>query len=251
MILKSHHIVFFLVLMAASFVCNSAQSQQDQIQFENISIDQGLSQSIVKCILQDKQGFIYFGTEDGLNRYDGYSFSVMRNNPEDENSLSYNDITSLYEDHFGNLWIGTFNGGLNKYNVYNKTITRFLNDPDNYNSISHNNINSIIEDDSGTVWIGTDNGLNKITIEDSARGTYSIERILSDPTNPNSLSHNIVHTVLQDQYGIIWVGTEGGLDKLILNQGSKNHTIFSYDCLFYRIHLSALVCARFHYRKGQ
>jgi DNA-binding NtrC family response regulator/ligand-binding sensor domain-containing protein len=216
-----------LLLLFYFSVCINAQSQQEQIQFENISIDQGLSQSIVKCIIQDKKGFIYFGTEDGLNRYDGYSFNVMRNKPEDENSLSYNDITSLYEDHLGNLWIGTFNGGLNKYNANNKKITRFLYDPENNNSISHANINAIIEDNSGALWAGTDNGLNRI-VEDSVDGIYSIERFLSEPGNPNGLIHNIVHTIFQDQYGIIWVGTEGGLYELIPIQGGDNQTIFNH-----------------------
>ena len=64
--------------------------------FQQIFLDQGLSQSIVKCIIQDREGFMYFGTEDGLNRYDGYSFIVMRNNPENINSISYNDINSLH-----------------------------------------------------------------------------------------------------------------------------------------------------------
>jgi DNA-binding NtrC family response regulator/ligand-binding sensor domain-containing protein len=227
MISKSQYMVAFLVLLLTLLLYEKTQSQQDRIQFENISIDQGLSQSIVKCILQDEKGFIYFGTEDGLNRYDGYNFSVMRNNPQDGNSLSYNDITALYEDHLGNLWIGTFNGGLNKYNANNKKITRFLNDPDNGNSISHNNINSIIEDDTGALWIGTDNGLNKI-VEDSVDGIYSIERFLSEPANPNGLIHNIVHTISQDQDGIIWVGTEGGLYKLLPNQGDDNYNIFDH-----------------------
>ena len=94
--------------------------------FEQIFLEQGLSQSIVKCILQDQEGFMYFGTEDGLNRFDGYTFTVMRNNPADPNSLSYNDVNALCLDQEGNIWIGTFNSGLNKYNPYNKKVIRFL-----------------------------------------------------------------------------------------------------------------------------
>jgi len=227
MIKRNLHITFLLLLILPTI--NRAQLQQDQIQFENISIDEGLSQSIVKCILQDGKGFIYFGTEDGLNRFDGYSFEVIRNKPEDENSLSYNDITALYEDQKGNLWIGTFNGGLNKYNIGKKQFTRFLNDPDNKNRISHDNINSIIEDNEGAMWIGTDNGLNIILPEDTTTGTHSIEQISHESGNSSNLIHNIVHVVFQDRYGTIWVGTEGGLDKLTLNRGDFSQIIIEHQ----------------------
>ncbi len=217
-----------VLLLLILLITNEAQLQQDQIQFENISIDEGLSQSIVKCILQDRKGFIYFGTEDGLNRFDGYSFQVIRNKPEDENSLSYNDITALYEDQKGNLWIGTFNGGLNKYNIGKKQFTRFINDPDNKNRISHDNINSIIEDNEGTMWIGTDNGLNIILSEDTSTGIHSILQISHGSDNSTNLIHNVVNVVFQDQYGTIWVGTEGGLDKLTINRSDYSKSTIEH-----------------------
>ena len=92
---------------------NRCFAQTDQIIFENISIDQGLSQSIVFCITQDQSGYMWFGTEDGLNRFDGYEFDILRNQPGNLNSLSSNGIVSMHEDKSGLLWIGTYGGGLN------------------------------------------------------------------------------------------------------------------------------------------
>ncbi len=165
---------------------------------------------------------MWFGTEDGLNQYDGYTFTVIRNNPDDPNSLSYNNITSIFEDRSGILWIGTFYGGLNKYDPQTKRFFRYQHDPNNLNSLSNNNINVIIQDKSGDLWIGTDGGLNKlIPPVPSASGSESEESLLSfvrfqnDPNNPNSLSHNIVRSIYEDESGNLWIGTDGGLNKFI------------------------------------
>ena len=90
-------------------------SQPQEIKFEHILLAQGLSQSSVRCILQDSKGFIWFGTEDGLNRYDGYNFKVFRKDPQNANSLSDNSVRFIYEDRSDVQWIGTKGGGLNKF----------------------------------------------------------------------------------------------------------------------------------------
>ncbi len=86
------------------------QYMQEHLKFEHISIEQGLSQSTVFCILQDSKGFMWFGTEDGLDRYDGYSFKVYRHDPDNPNSINDNYVMSIYEDRSGFLWIGTLSG---------------------------------------------------------------------------------------------------------------------------------------------
>ncbi len=188
-------------------------SQSSDINFEQIFLEQGLSQSIVKAICQDKYGFMYFGTEDGLNRYDGYKFKILRHNPENNNSLSYNDITALCVDHKGIIWIGTFNAGLNRYDQTKNNFTRFINDPRNQNSISHDNINAIIEDNSGNIWIGTDYGLNKLII-DSTGNKYSFKHFFHIPNKQNTLCGNIIFSIYQDKSGNIWIGTDNGLNKI-------------------------------------
>jgi DNA-binding NtrC family response regulator/ligand-binding sensor domain-containing protein len=221
-------IFFILIVFSFTLTPSNIYSQSSDLIFEQIFLDQGLSQSIVKCILQDEKGFMYFGTEDGLNRYDGYKFTVIRNDPENLNSISYNDINTIYQDHLGNIWIGTFNAGLNKYDPDNNKVTRFIYDPNNINTISHNNINAIIEDNDGAIWIGTDNGLNKIFLEGTTKENYTIARYYNNANNPNSLGNNAVHAIQQDKFGIVWVGTEGGLDKLIPDQQNPGNIIFKH-----------------------
>ena len=90
-------------------------AQTGQIKFEHFSVEEGLSATTVLAILQDSRGFLWIGTYDGLNRYDGYSIKIYNHDPDDSTSLSSNSIRSLYEDDSGNLWVGTWSSGLNKY----------------------------------------------------------------------------------------------------------------------------------------
>src|SRR5665648_232766 len=99
------------------------------IRFEHISLDQGLSQSVVLAILQDHQGFMWFGTQDGLNRYDGYEFIVYKHDPSDPNSISNSFVQALYEDVNGIIWIGSFGGGLNRFDPRTEKFSAYY--PDN------------------------------------------------------------------------------------------------------------------------
>jgi len=220
---KTFTLDFILIIL---FVLNSiiVRAQGNDLIFDQIFLEQGLSQSIVKCILQDEEGFMYFGTEDGLNRFDGYTFTVMRNNPQDINSLSYNDINAMCLDKEGNIWIGTFNSGLNKHNPYTKKIIRFTHDHNNINTISHDNITTICADSSGIIWVGTDNGLNKLTPKDTNKSEYSIERILHLPSNPNTLSNNFIYSLMLDLSSNLWVGTENGLN-LLTRENIQSHKL--------------------------
>ena len=121
-------------------------AQDRPVTFERISIEQGLSQNSARCILQDRKGFMWFGTEDGLNKYDGYRFTVYKNNHNDSNSLSNDAVNSIYEDRSGVLWVGTERGGLNKLDREKEKFTHYKNDPNNPNSLSDNAVNSIYED---------------------------------------------------------------------------------------------------------
>ena len=201
-------------------------AQGNDLIFQQIFLDQGLSQSIVKCIIQDREGFMYFGTEDGLNRYDGYTFIVMRNNPENINSISYNDINSLHLDMDGNIWIGTFNSGLNKYNPYTKKIIRFIHNPSDQSTISHNNINAICSDSSGIIWVGTDNGLNQLIPQSSDNQEYLIKRYFYKKDNFDSEGVNSVQALLMDRSQNLWIGTANGLNILFNSQESVKQDDF-------------------------
>ena len=186
-----------------------AVAQQESVFFERLSLEQGLSQSIVECIIQDARGFMWFGTQDGLNRYDGYQFTVLRQDPQDPNSLSHNNILSLCEDQTGLIWVGTFNAGLNSYDARTGRFTRFRGNQDDSSTLSNDYIRVIYVDSTNSVWVGTALGLNKY---DRATGRFG--RFLSDPANPKTLSNNLVRKICEDRSGFLWVGTDDGLNRL-------------------------------------
>ncbi|MGH7457187.1 MAG: ligand-binding sensor domain-containing protein, partial [bacterium] len=113
-------------------------AQDHEIKFERIGLEQGLSQNTVHSILQDHQGFLWFGTQVGLNKYDGYNFTVYQHDVFDSTSLSDNVVQSIFEDHTGTLWVGTMRGGLNRFERETEQFTRFAHDPKNPYSLSHN-----------------------------------------------------------------------------------------------------------------
>ncbi len=218
----SNKIYTSLLLLVFLFLSSGKSSAQTtDVNFQKIFLEQGLSQSIVTCIAQDKDGFLFFGTEDGLNKFDGYTFKVFRNNPADVNSLSFNSILSLLVDHNNNLWIGTFNAGLNKLDNLRNNFMRFQHDPNNKNSISHDNITSLLEDNDGNIWIGTDNGLNKLIVINEKENKYEFEHFANNPEDSASLSSNAVLSIFQDKRGFIWVGTGNGLNRMYINQNNK------------------------------
>jgi len=197
---------FLLLLMLVSSV---SFSQQD-IKFTHLLLKDGLSQSSVNCIFQDSKGFMWFGTHDGLNKYDGYSFTIYRKDPGDVHSLSDNKINAIYEDKSGMLWIGT-DGGLNRLDPKTQEFTSWLHDPKDKHSISNDIVNAVIEDKNGVIWIGTHGGgLNRFD-----RETKKFTHYKHNPDDEHSISDNRIHRILEDSYGVLWIGTAGGLNKLI------------------------------------
>lgn len=176
----------------------------NEIKFERLSIENGLSQTTVYCILQDKKGFLWIGTQDGLNKFDGYSFTVYKNDARNPHSLSANWIEALFEDQSGQLWIGT-DGGLNLFEPATETFKRFKNNPDDSLSLSSNSILAIYEDRTGVLWIGTDKGLDQFD-----RTTTTCKHYRHDPRNPRSLSDKAVSAIFEDRTGTLWFGTRGG-----------------------------------------
>ena len=127
-----------LIIIFSLIFCPSSHADANPIlKFHHLSIEEGLSQSIVECVIQDSRGFMWFGTEDGLNKYDGYNFSVLRNDPDDPNSLSQNHVTCVAEARDGRLWLGAFNGGLNCYDPATKKIKVFRADPNDPAGLCH------------------------------------------------------------------------------------------------------------------
>jgi ligand-binding sensor domain-containing protein len=187
------------VLYVTSFVLlfSTASRAQQSLQFDRLENVKGLANRSITSIIQDDLGFLWFGTADGLIRYDGYEIKVYKSSLKDKNSLADNNVRSVAKDKEGNLWIATQGGGLDKFNIKTEQFTHFKNDPKNKSTISGNAVWSVFIDSKGFIWAGTfSNGLNKI---DPASGKISR---LEDYLQP-------VLAITEDAKGNIWFGSNG------------------------------------------
>ena len=174
--------------------------------FKRITIEDGLSQGSVSTIIQDSRGYMWIGTGDGLNKYNGNKFEVYKYNGK-ENSISGNSITDIKEDKEGNIWIGTTTG-LSKINTVTDEITNYLPNEDGCN-ISHYRIREILISKNGDILVGTNDGLN---IYDKENDNFI--RIYNSEDDNKSLSHQEVYSLAEDMYGHYWIGTRNGLNKI-------------------------------------
>jgi ligand-binding sensor domain-containing protein/serine phosphatase RsbU (regulator of sigma subunit) len=205
-----------LILPVFSLV---AVAQTHRLKFQHLTTEEGLSQSTVDCILQDSRGFMWFGTRDGLNKYDGYRFTVYKNDPNNPHSLSNNYIKDIIEDQDGNIWVATWGGGLDRLNRHDERFVHFRHSLADANTPSSNLINSLLLDHQGYLWIGTqDEGLDQFDIRTGRFVHYAHQ-----PDDSNSLSNNFVRDIIEDSQQRIWVGTsQGGLNRF--NPRNKNFT---------------------------
>ncbi len=198
-------------------------AQPRHIRFDRISIEQGLSLGTVGSILQDRTGFMWFGTQDGLNRYDGNRFLVFKGDPKDPSTLSHNWVRALLEDASGDIWVGTLGGGLSRWHRATDSFTHYRHDPENPTSLSGDRVWALLQDRAGNLWIGTDqSGLDRF---DAANGTF--EHFRHDPSDPASLSNDSIRVLYEDRGGRIWVGTSGGGLNLF-DAGAANGTFIHF-----------------------
>jgi len=232
---------FYLLIISSTVYSNQINPDYKNITFEHLSIEDGLSQITVHSILQDSKGFLWFGTEDGLNRYDGYNFIIYKNDPSNQNSISDNFIWKIFEDSDSNLWIGTNSGGLNKFDYELNEFVHFRVEAQKENSISENNIRSILEYENGKLLIGTNSeGLDIFDVEAKTFNNYKFN--LTENSDYNS---NAIRALCKDEEGIIWIGTEGGgliefnakLNSVVIhkhdplnNESLSSNTIWSLEC---------------------
>jgi len=199
--LKKHAFLLFFLIPLISF------AQISDIRFRHISNEQGLSNSTITCIIQDSRGFMWFGTRDGLNQYDGVKAIIYRNDPHNKFSISDNSIRCIYEDAHQKLWIGT-SYGLNRFDPVTGVFTQYACNKQK-NGISAEIITAICGQDADNIWIATDGGglnlLNTITGK-ITHFRHSAKR--------GSLSNDAVYCLLKDSNGNLCVGTRDGLDVL-------------------------------------
>ena len=184
-------------LLLISGVSASGSGNARNVQFDRISTDDGLSQAGITSIVQDHKGYMWYGTQEGLNRYDGYEFKVYEHIANDKLSIANDWIWSLLVDHKGRLWIGTNTGGLSYHDNETDTFVNFLHDPDNPGSISSNKVRFVFEDSRHSIWIGTNGGgLNHFDSE-----TKIFQQFRHDASDKSSLPSDAVNTIYESSDG--------------------------------------------------
>ncbi len=201
-------LLFFLVI----FFSVDSLSQSKRYSLKNITTVNGLSQSSVIAIHQDLNGQMWFGTRDGLNRYDGSGITVFRNNPKDTLSICNNDILSIEGDKTGNIWIGTYNG-LNCYNPVTNIFKHYLHG-NATNTLSNNTIWKIKEI-KNEIWIATSGGLSIFN-----KTTQKFTSVFHNSKDNLSLPNNFVVSIYETKNGAIWIGTTNGLCRLVNRKGN-------------------------------
>lgn len=190
-------LLIIITLSAQPIIAQVNNSSAGKLKFEALTINEGLSQGMIICMTQDRYGFMWFGTKDGLNRYDGYHFKVFRNNQGDSCSLSANYISSIYEDKQGRLWIGTVNG-LNLFDREKENFTRFTNNNKRNTSLSSSQILAIIEDQQGNLIVAEPYHIDKLTVkQDKGINSFTITHARENLPFP---SYNLYSTSYHNYY---------------------------------------------------
>lgn len=213
-ILKRMGWIRYFVLIALCQVATKwANAQNNSALTSNIKFEQltdGLSEKSVTSIIQDQHGFLWFGTRNGLNQYDGIEFKVYEYIHGDSTSLSSSFVNCMAEDKDGNIWVGTMDAGLNLYNRNSDNFTRFQTKPNDPESLSDNWVTDLFIDSHDNVWIGTEGGGLNVVYADSK----AFKHFKNDIKDPLSLANNHVRSICEDSNGNIWVATYGGgLDR--------------------------------------
>lgn len=191
----------YIVLTLLSL--SSLDAQDKYVRFKRITINDGLSLSSVYCIYQDSKGFMWFGTEDGLNKFDGKNITVYGATTDQHNILANKWIEQIYEDKSGVLWLGS-RGGLTKYNPRTGTFSPLQNNPEDISSLSNDTVTSITSDLLNTMWVGTAHGLNRID-----RNNNDVTRIIHTDKELEGLTSYIT-SLVNDKSGTLWIGTKKG-----------------------------------------
>jgi len=197
-------------------------SNVGHLRFEHLGVRQGLSENSILAILQDSVGFLWVGTRDGLNKFDGNEFISFQADPLDAGSISDSHITALAETSDSSLWVGTYNGGLNRYDCNNHVFEAFTADSSDPSALPDNRITALFEDSDGNLWVGTRGGLSVLNLNH-----WKFTHFQHDPDLPDSLSSNVVQAIIEDSSGKVWIGTDNGLN--LINSAEQKFSKFLID----------------------
>ncbi|OQY27063.1 MAG: hypothetical protein B6244_11710 [Candidatus Cloacimonetes bacterium 4572_55] len=198
-----------------------------EVNLHKPKFDRILAQSHVTTysVTQDNEGFLWFGAQNGLSRYDGYAFQTFQHHPGDTTSLSSDNVSQILSNQDGSIWVATWGGGLNRFDPNTKQAIYYMHDPDDPHSISHNRTQSIHIDREGKLWIGTaGGGLNRFDQENERFIRYA-----HDENDPNSISSNRIWDIAEDNQGALWIGTDRGLNRFDPESGQFAHYFHDPD----------------------
>lgn len=200
----------YILFLISFLLISSDLLPQKHIIFNHLTIKEGLSQSSVTCILQDSKGFMWFGTQDGLNRFDGYNFRTFKNDPSEKGSLSDNFIFTLYENTEGMLYVETQSGQLHQYLPYSESFMMKNKDSVNLKNAKISTVGARLLE-PGIEWsggLGKETGLKRLDLKTGKSTTFKHE-----PNDPWSISDNKVYSIFRDVSGNLWIGTFNGLNR--------------------------------------
>ncbi len=183
---------------------------QDGLVFSHFGVRDGLSQGSVNCILQDSKGFVWIGTQDGLNRFDGYTCKIYKHDPADPRTINDNWVLTIAEDSAGVLWVRTMNGAmLNRFDRVSESFSPVPRDSVRHTMVQSNSVKAEHDDPDGTRWRGTlGGGLTRTDPRTGATTTFK-----HDLKDPASLIDDRVYSIHRDRNGTLWVGTREGLEE--------------------------------------
>jgi signal transduction histidine kinase/ligand-binding sensor domain-containing protein/DNA-binding response OmpR family regulator len=215
--MRSSRFFIFIFLQTIAF---AVLSQKNNLKFDHFNSEDGLSHSNVISIFQDRTGFMWFCTRDGLNKYDGYKFTVYKNDEHNKNSISQNAVYEAIEDADNNLWIAT-RGGLSKFDKHSEQFTQYKHINDDPNSLSNDLINCIFEDSDKNLWVGTDGGgLDKLDRKTNKFFHYW-------PGGNYGLTSNLIGDIFEDSQHNLWIGSGNGL--FLYDKQTKKFYKFTHE----------------------
>ncbi len=189
--------------IAAIMITTHAWAADEVVRFINTGMREGLANASVSAMVQDAAGFIWIGTQGGLHRWDGRSFTLYENEPFDASSLPHNLIQTLFMDDDGvTIWLGTY-GGLAKFDTKTGNFSSWTHDPANPASLANDVVVSIARDGAGRLWVGTLDGLDRMD------GDVFIH-YKADPKMQGAIAVGLIRSLFRDSRGLFWVGTSGG-----------------------------------------
>ncbi len=219
---KKLYFLFTIVLSALLSQQVLVVGQTNKIYFNHHTVENGLSQSSVLSITQDKTGFMWFGTKDGLNKFNTQTFEVFKHKENDSTSLSSSqNINALLTDHKGNLWVGT-QKGLNLYIPESNSFKHFFNQPGE-NPRAGSIIRSLFEDKQGNLWVGMDNGLYRLL----KNGKF--QRVEGKSADGTAFKNQQVKSIYQDHLGLIWIAATEGLTSIIVKNNGYDFKTYLHD----------------------